>query len=346
MISFTGSTATGRIVGETAGRALKRIVLELGGNSPLIVLEDADIEAASSAGRVGLVPAPGADLPRGQPPPRARVDRRAVPRGARRARRAPARRQPGDERGRARADHQREAGRSACSGSSTRRSAQARRRWSAARRDGLFYPGDRAARRAPRAWRRSRRRSSARSRRSRRSRSDEEAVELANSDRVRARRRRCSRAARRAPPTVADGLEAGHGPHQRPDGQRGAARAVRRLQVRRATAATSAASASSSCGRSGSGSRRARRRSRSRSRLRRMRAAAPARVPPAARARRAAGSGAGARRRDVLVRVGGAGVCATDLHAIEGLMEPAGVSLPRRARPRERGVGARRSATA
>ena len=31
---------------------------------------------------------------------------------------------------------------------------------------------------------------------------------------------------------------------------------------------------------------------------------------------------------DVLVRVGGAGVCATDLHAIEGLMEPAGVTLP------------------
>jgi NAD+-dependent secondary alcohol dehydrogenase Adh1 len=31
----------------------------------------------------------------------------------------------------------------------------------------------------------------------------------------------------------------------------------------------------------------------------------------------------------VLVRVGGAGVCATDLHAIDGHMEPAGVSLPR-----------------
>ena len=31
----------------------------------------------------------------------------------------------------------------------------------------------------------------------------------------------------------------------------------------------------------------------------------------------------------MLVKVGGAGVCATDLHAIEGLMEPAGVSLPR-----------------
>ena len=53
MISFTGSTATGRMVGEAAGRGLKRIVLELGGNSPLIVLEDADIEAASSAGAWG-----------------------------------------------------------------------------------------------------------------------------------------------------------------------------------------------------------------------------------------------------------------------------------------------------
>jgi NAD+-dependent secondary alcohol dehydrogenase Adh1 len=31
---------------------------------------------------------------------------------------------------------------------------------------------------------------------------------------------------------------------------------------------------------------------------------------------------------EVIVRIGGAGVCATDLHAIEGLMEPAGVSLP------------------
>ena len=53
MISFTGSTATGRLVGETAGRMLKRTVLELGGNSPLVVLEDADIEAASSAGAWG-----------------------------------------------------------------------------------------------------------------------------------------------------------------------------------------------------------------------------------------------------------------------------------------------------
>jgi NAD+-dependent secondary alcohol dehydrogenase Adh1 len=31
---------------------------------------------------------------------------------------------------------------------------------------------------------------------------------------------------------------------------------------------------------------------------------------------------------DVVIRIGGAGVCATDLHALEGLMEPAGVRLP------------------
>jgi benzaldehyde dehydrogenase (NAD) len=53
MISFTGSTATGRLVGAAAGRTLKRTVLELGGNSPLVVLDDADIEAASSAGAWG-----------------------------------------------------------------------------------------------------------------------------------------------------------------------------------------------------------------------------------------------------------------------------------------------------
>jgi len=53
MISFTGSTRTGRIVGETAGRGLKRTVLELGGNCPLIVLDDADVVAASSAGAWG-----------------------------------------------------------------------------------------------------------------------------------------------------------------------------------------------------------------------------------------------------------------------------------------------------
>ncbi|MFF4445798.1 aldehyde dehydrogenase family protein [Streptomyces sp. NPDC001502] len=46
VVSFTGSTAAGRSVGELAGRHLKRVHLELGGNSALVVLRDADIEAA------------------------------------------------------------------------------------------------------------------------------------------------------------------------------------------------------------------------------------------------------------------------------------------------------------
>ncbi|OEJ43507.1 benzaldehyde dehydrogenase [Streptomyces agglomeratus] len=46
VVSFTGSTAAGRAVGEAAGRGLKRAHLELGGNSALVVLEDADLEGA------------------------------------------------------------------------------------------------------------------------------------------------------------------------------------------------------------------------------------------------------------------------------------------------------------
>ncbi|MDA8372258.1 MAG: benzaldehyde dehydrogenase [Nocardiopsaceae bacterium] len=53
VISFTGSTAAGRKVGEAAGRHLKRAHLELGGNSPLIVMDDADIERAASVGAFG-----------------------------------------------------------------------------------------------------------------------------------------------------------------------------------------------------------------------------------------------------------------------------------------------------
>jgi acyl-CoA reductase-like NAD-dependent aldehyde dehydrogenase len=45
-IAFTGSTEVGREIGAKAGRALKRVTLELGGKSPNIILADADIEAA------------------------------------------------------------------------------------------------------------------------------------------------------------------------------------------------------------------------------------------------------------------------------------------------------------
>jgi aldehyde dehydrogenase (NAD+) len=53
IISFTGSTAVGRHVGEIAGRTLKRVSLELGGNAPFVVLEDADLERAISAALFG-----------------------------------------------------------------------------------------------------------------------------------------------------------------------------------------------------------------------------------------------------------------------------------------------------
>lgn len=46
MIQFTGSTAVGRRVAELAGRHLKKVSLELGGNNALIILDDADVDAA------------------------------------------------------------------------------------------------------------------------------------------------------------------------------------------------------------------------------------------------------------------------------------------------------------
>ncbi|HZI19526.1 MAG TPA: aldehyde dehydrogenase family protein [Pyrinomonadaceae bacterium] len=48
-IMFTGSVETGRRVAEAAARRLTPVVLELGGKDPMIVLEDADLDAASSA---------------------------------------------------------------------------------------------------------------------------------------------------------------------------------------------------------------------------------------------------------------------------------------------------------
>jgi acyl-CoA reductase-like NAD-dependent aldehyde dehydrogenase len=53
VINFTGSTATGRKLAEAAGRNLKRILLELGGYNPLIVLRDADLDYAVDATTFG-----------------------------------------------------------------------------------------------------------------------------------------------------------------------------------------------------------------------------------------------------------------------------------------------------
>ena len=52
-VNFTGSTETGRRLAEAAGRNLKRLVLELGGHNPLIVLADADLDYAVNAAAFG-----------------------------------------------------------------------------------------------------------------------------------------------------------------------------------------------------------------------------------------------------------------------------------------------------
>src|SRR5207237_1610737 len=53
-IAFTGSTEVGRAIGATAGRALKRVTLELGGKSPNIILPDADLDAAVKGAFTGI----------------------------------------------------------------------------------------------------------------------------------------------------------------------------------------------------------------------------------------------------------------------------------------------------
>jgi acyl-CoA reductase-like NAD-dependent aldehyde dehydrogenase len=47
MISFTGSTATGRKVMASCSKTLKRVILELGGNDPAIVCADCDVKAVA-----------------------------------------------------------------------------------------------------------------------------------------------------------------------------------------------------------------------------------------------------------------------------------------------------------
>jgi (Z)-2-((N-methylformamido)methylene)-5-hydroxybutyrolactone dehydrogenase len=58
-ITFTGSDTTGAKVYETAARSLKRVSLELGGKSPNIVFEDADLTAAAAGAVSGIFAATG-----------------------------------------------------------------------------------------------------------------------------------------------------------------------------------------------------------------------------------------------------------------------------------------------
>lgn len=47
LVGFTGSTETGRSIMSTASRTVKKLVMELGGKNPFLILEDADVEAAA-----------------------------------------------------------------------------------------------------------------------------------------------------------------------------------------------------------------------------------------------------------------------------------------------------------
>ncbi|HET7647681.1 MAG TPA: aldehyde dehydrogenase family protein [Gaiellaceae bacterium] len=49
VVSFTGSTAVGRMIAEVAGRRLAKVCLELGGKNPFVVCDDADLERAADA---------------------------------------------------------------------------------------------------------------------------------------------------------------------------------------------------------------------------------------------------------------------------------------------------------
>src|SRR5207248_3559218 len=50
MVSFTGSTRAGRRVSELAAQTVKKVAVELGGRSPNVILEDADLERAVQSG--------------------------------------------------------------------------------------------------------------------------------------------------------------------------------------------------------------------------------------------------------------------------------------------------------
>ena len=52
-VNFTGSTKVGRIIAQTCAKYLKVVVLELGGKAPMVVLDDADLDAAVAGAAFG-----------------------------------------------------------------------------------------------------------------------------------------------------------------------------------------------------------------------------------------------------------------------------------------------------
>ena len=77
-VAFTGSTPVGKHVAELAARGVKRVTLELGGSDPMIVLDDADVDAAVERRERRPVLQLRAGLSGDQAPLPARGDRRRV----------------------------------------------------------------------------------------------------------------------------------------------------------------------------------------------------------------------------------------------------------------------------
>ena len=156
VVSFTGSTAVGRMIARVAGERLAKVCLELGGKNPLVVCDDADLEGAAKAAALSAFSnagqrcasgsrlivfdsvyerVPGADRRRGAGP-------------ARRARRR-ARLRAGDQRAPARSDAGRGGARARGAGRACSRAASAS---SGPEHEGGFYmaPTLRRGRRAER----------------------------------------------------------------------------------------------------------------------------------------------------------------------------------------------------
>ena len=77
-LSFTGSTEVGRTLIEQSAEQVLRVSMELGGNAPFLVFEDADLDAAVDGALLGEDAQRRRGLHGGQPLSRARVGRGGV----------------------------------------------------------------------------------------------------------------------------------------------------------------------------------------------------------------------------------------------------------------------------
>ena len=64
MVSLTGDVATGKWIAKRGADKLKRVHLELGGKAPVLVFDDADVEAAIEASRSAVTSTRARTAPR------------------------------------------------------------------------------------------------------------------------------------------------------------------------------------------------------------------------------------------------------------------------------------------